>query len=505
MDNSKQRKIGILLSYISIIVSTLIQLLYTPLLIRQLGQSEYGLYSLVSSIIGYLTILDLGFGNAIVVYTAKYNQKGEEEKALKMQGMFKLIFLLIGLIAIILGLVLYFNVNNIFGNTMTTIELSRMKTMMLILTFNLGITFPFSIYSAVITAFEKFTFLKVVSILNTLIKPIIMIPLLFLGFKSIAMCIVITIVNVVILLTNYFYCSYILKNKIKYKGFDKVIFKVIFSYSIWIFLNVIVDKVNWSLDQFILGAVSGTLAVSVYSVASQINSLFVNLSGAISGVMLPKVSKMVASDVSTEELTNEMIKVGRLQFYIIFLLASGFLLIGRDFINIWAGKEYKDSFYVAILLILPACVPLIQNLAISICQAMNKHKFRAYITTAMAFVNAILSYFLAKKFGPIGSAIGTTFAIIVCNIIILNIYYHNNLKLNMIKFWSNIGKIFMPLFGYLMIIGIVKYLIDFGNLWNLLFYGFIYTIGYFIISVKYCANDYESNIIKKLNFRKKVK
>ena len=248
-----------------------------------------------------------------------------------------------------------------------------------------------------------------------------MIPLLFLGFKSIAMCIVITIVNVVILLTNYFYCSYILKNKIKYKGFDKVIFKVIFSYSIWIFLNVIVDKVNWSLDQFILGAVSGTLAVSVYSVASQINSLFVNLSGAISGVMLPKVSKMVASDVSTEELTNEMIKVGRLQFYIIFLLASGFLLIGRDFINIWAGKEYKDSFYVAILLILPACVPLIQNLAISICQAMNKHKFRAYITTAMAFVNAILSYFLAKKFGPIGSAIGTTFAIIVCNIIILNI------------------------------------------------------------------------------------
>ena len=46
---------GAVLSYVSIIISTLIQLIYTPLLIRKLGQSEYGLYSLVASIIGYLT------------------------------------------------------------------------------------------------------------------------------------------------------------------------------------------------------------------------------------------------------------------------------------------------------------------------------------------------------------------------------------------------------------------------------------------------------------------
>ena len=60
MINSNQRKSGVVLSYVSIILNTLIQLLYTPLLIRMLGQSEYGLYSLVSSIIGYLTVLDLG-------------------------------------------------------------------------------------------------------------------------------------------------------------------------------------------------------------------------------------------------------------------------------------------------------------------------------------------------------------------------------------------------------------------------------------------------------------
>ena len=82
MNENKQRKVGAILSYLSIIATTLIQLLYTPLLIKMLGQSEYGLYSLIYSIIGYLTVLDLGFGNAIVVYTTKYRvqKKYKEEK-----------------------------------------------------------------------------------------------------------------------------------------------------------------------------------------------------------------------------------------------------------------------------------------------------------------------------------------------------------------------------------------------------------------------------------------
>ena len=165
MNESNQRKIGAILSYVSIIVNTLIQLLYTPLLIRKLGQSEYGLYSLVASIIGYLTVLDLGFGNAIVVYTAKYRAQNKLEEEKKLHGMFKIVFIIIGIIAGILGLLLYFNVNNIFGNTMTTLEIDKMKIMMLILSFNLMITFSFSIYNSIISAYEKFIFQKLLAIL----------------------------------------------------------------------------------------------------------------------------------------------------------------------------------------------------------------------------------------------------------------------------------------------------------------------------------------------------
>ena len=150
MNESNERKLGAALSYVSIIANTLIQLLYTPLLITKLGQSEYGLYSLIASIIGYLSILDLGFGNAIVVYTAKYRAKKMYDEEKKLHGMFFVVFCIIGVIAGILGLCLYFNINNLFGATMSDAELEKAKVMMLILTFNLVISFIFSVYTSIL-------------------------------------------------------------------------------------------------------------------------------------------------------------------------------------------------------------------------------------------------------------------------------------------------------------------------------------------------------------------
>lgn len=498
MNNSKERKRGAILSYLSIILSTVVQLVYTPLLIRMLGQSEYGLYSLVSSVIGYLTVLDLGFGNAIVVFTAKYRANKEYDKEKKLHGMFLVIFCIIGLIAGLLGLLLYFNVPLLFGKTMTDIELHKAKIMMLILSFNLAVTFPFSIYSSIITAYEKFTFQKVMSILNTLLKPVLMIPLLFLGYKSITMTVVITVANIIVLLSNYFYCKKKLGVNIKFMGFDKKLFKTIFSYSFFIFLGVIVDKVNWSVDQFVLGAVSGTIAVSLYSVASQINTLFVNLSGAMSGVLLPKMSKMIAKNVSNEEITNEFIKVGRIQYLIIFLMASGFTLFGKEFIMAWAGKDFATSYYIAIILILPLCVPLIQNLGISIMQAKNMHKFRSILLALIAIANIFISIPLAKVYGGIGSAIGTSLSLIIGNVIILNIYYHKKVGINVIEFWKSIIKMTIPMIIPIVAIVILMHFVTLHGYVNLIVFGGIYTILYCLNCYFLVMNNYEKNMVNKV-------
>ncbi len=498
MVDANERKKGAILSYISIIIVTLVQLLYTPLLVRKLGQNEYGLYSLLSSIIGYLTVLDFGFGNAIIVYTSKYRSQGKIEEEKKLHGMFLIIFSIIGAIAAIIGFILFLNVNLFFGDTMTEVELTKAKIMMLILTFNLAITFPFSIYSSIITAYEKFTFKKIISILGTLLKPILMIPLLFLNFKAITMTVVITIINILILLLNFLYCRKKLKIDIHFYGFDWKLFKEILSYSIFIFIAVIVDQINWNVDKFILGAVSGTIAVSVYSIASQFNSLFVNLSSALSGVFLPKLSKMAGKGESNKKLTDEMIKIGRIQAYIIFFMLVSFIIFGEKFIILWAGKEYKQSYIIALILIIPLCFELVQNLALNIAQALGKHKFRAINTLIMALGNIIISYFLAKRYGPIGSAVGTALSFIICNVMLMNIYYYKKLKLDVIKFWKNISKIITINFIPIILLLVIMKFIKISGFLGIFVYGALFGILYCINSYFLVMNTYEKELVVNL-------
>jgi O-antigen/teichoic acid export membrane protein len=493
---SNQRKIGAVLSYATIIANTLIQLLYTPFLIRKLGQSEYGLFSLVSSIIGYLTVLDLGFGNAIIVHSTKYRTQGEEKKEIKLYGMFRIIYMIIGVIVGIVGLVLLLNTNNIFGSSLKIEELQKMRIMMLILSFNLFATFSFSLYSSIITSHEQFIFQKIIALINAIAKPCIMIPLLFLGFKSIALCVAITVVNIAVLLSNYIFCRKKLKIKVKFYGFDKKIFRTILTYSFWIFINQIVDKINWSADQFILGAISGTVAVSVYSAASTLNTLFINLSTAISGVMLPKVSKMVAQKASSEKLTEEFIKVGRIQYYIIFLMASGLVIFGKQFIRLWLGDDFEETYAIALILIIPLCFPLIQNLGLSILQAMNKYKFKAVSTFIMSILNIFMSIALVRKYGATGAAVGTAIALVVCNILIINVYYKKIIGLNVVKFWAQIMKM-----TALFMIPAATCAVVVNNLvldsWRKIGIAIAaYSICYGMFAFVFCLNNYEKGIIK---------
>ena len=325
-----QVKFGALLSYVVIVLNMVIGVLYTPILTSKLGQSEYGLYSLVTTVISYLTILDFGFGNAIIIYTAKYRASKDKENEEKLHGMFLIIYTIIGLIAGLIGVILCFNVDKLFGATMTATEINKSRILMGILALNLVITFSFSIFSYIITAYEKFIFSKILNIIRIAINPIIMIILLNMGYKSIALVIVTTILNALVLFINFIYCKTRLKIKFRFGKFDKVLLKAITALSIWVFLNSIIDKVNWTLDQFVLGIVSGTTEVAIYSVASHLITMYINFSIALSGVLLPRIAMMEEKSADDKEYTDLFIRTGRLQYILMALVTTGFLLYGRE-------------------------------------------------------------------------------------------------------------------------------------------------------------------------------
>ncbi len=499
-----QRRAGVMLSYLYIILNTFAVLIYQKVILAVLGESEFGLYQLAASIINYMSVMDLGFNNGIVTYTARYRATDKEDQMKKLHGMFKIIFYGIGIVAVIIGAVITLNVETFFGASMTAEELAKGRVIMAILTVNMGLTFALSIYNAIIIAYEKFIFVKIITIARSLLNPLIMLPLLLVGGDSVTMVIVLSGVNVFCLLLNCFYARAKLGIKVRYSGFDKGIFAEIFAYSIFVFIAEIVDKVNWSIDQIILGVVQGTKQVAVYSVASTYNQLVISLSGCVAGVLLPRVSAMVASKESDSKINALFIKASRIQIYTVIMAYLGFLLVGREFVLWHAGKECLDAYYVALILMGGVLIPLTQSVAITVIKAKNKFKFRAILLFFMAFANVVISVPLAIYFGSIGSALGTGITLLLANVLIINIYYHRSCGINMISYWKNFISMLVRLLPSAAVVYLLQYFIPVAGFLGMVIYGAVFVALYCVSAYYLVMNSYEKDIVNKL-FRKIVR
>lgn len=489
-----QVKAGAVLSYISIFIYIIIGLVYTPIMIRLLGQAEFGLYSLIGALVGYLSILDLGLGNAIIRYTARNRAIGNKEDEYNLNGMFLVIYSIIAIITVAIGAVLYINIDNMFGATLSSMELYKARIMMLLLIFNFAISFPLSIFGSLIQAYEKFIFFKLLAIIKNILTPLIILPILYIGHGAVAMVVIHTVVNVTFLLINMIYCFKVLDVKIYFRKFNWILLSEIAGYSFFIFLNVIVDKIYWSTGQFILGIVSGTVMVAIYALAMQLNTMYIMFSTAVSGVLLPRITMMVANNASEQELSDLMIRMGRIQYIVMALILSGFILFGQAFVNLWAGKNYSEVYYILLLIMIPLTIPLIQNVGIAILQAKNMQGFRSVVYIIIAILNVLVSIPLAKMWGGFGCAIATSTSLIIGNIIIMNIYYHRKIGLNIPLFWKNVLVMTLPI-GIALLCGYgINYLIVPNSIIILGLKIALYTGIYIFIMWFFVLNRYEKEL-----------
>lgn len=492
-----QVKAGAVLNYVIVGLNILTGLLYTPFMLRYLGQNEYGLYSLVASVIAYLTLLDFGFGSAIVRYTAKIRATGTKEDEWSLYGMFLSAYAVLGLLVTIGGIVLYFNTDRMFDRTMTPDELQQARIMMALMVGNLAVTFPLSVFGSIITAYEKFVFQRTITILRILLSTAVLIAVLLMGYKAVTLVVVQTIFSIGTLLINFIYCLYKLKIKIYFKNFNFLLLKEIMIFSWWNFVGAIVDRIYWSTGQFILGIYSGTIAVAIYSLAITMMHLYMSLSTSLNSVLLPRITVLATNKENDKKISDLFIKTGRLQFCVIALVLSGFTIFGQDFITLWAGPDYNMSYFVAIIFFYSITIPLIQNVGLSIMMARGQMKFRAATYLFISLGSLLLQLILVKKYDVIGCAIAIGLAHVIGQWIIMNLYYCKKQNIDIYSFWSNIIKMsYIPIFLTITGILIISH-INIENWGMLCFYGLLFVLLYLPAFWKYSMNEYEKNQIKK--------
>lgn len=422
-----QRKAGVMLAYISEAVKIITGLVYTPIMLRLLGKSEYGLYQLVFSVVSYLGLLSMGFGSSYMRFYSRARAKNDKDGIARLNGMFMTIFLIISLICLTCGSLMIYKIKFIFGDGLTDSEYATARVLMLLMVVNLAVTFPNSVFECNLIANERFIFQKSLALVQSILNPFITLPLLLLGKGSIGMVSVTTVLTIFCFLVNIFYGVRVTKIRFSFRNFDFTLLKEMWVFTFYIFISQIIDQVNWSVDKFLLGRIVGTGAVAIYGVAGQINSMYLQFSTSISNVFIPRVNQIVAKKNDNQELTSIFTRVGRIQFVVMMLVLSVFIFVGHAFVNFWAGAKYEQAYYITLLLIIPVTIPLIQNLGIEIQRAKNMHKSRSLVYLVIAVCNVLLSIPLIYRYGAVGAAIGTAFALVMGNIIFINWYYHRRM------------------------------------------------------------------------------
>lgn len=492
-----QLKLGAILSYVNILAGLAVGLGYTPVMIRLLGQSEFGLYSLIGSLVAYLSVLDMGLGNTIVRYVSKNRAVGDKKSESELNGLFLTVYSVIGLITLIVGSILYFNIENMFGSTLSLDQIERAKIMMILLIFNIAISFPLSVFASLMQAYERFVFLRVFNIISVLLKPVIALPFLFMGYGAVTLVVTATIVNIACLLTNVYYCFKYLDIHFRKGHFEKAFLYEISGYAFFIFLNAIMDKIYWGTGQFILGIVSGTIQVAIYAIAMQFMNMYMQFSNAISGVLLPKVTMMVANGATGKDLTSLMIKIGRLQYIVIGYILVMFFLVGKEFIYLWAGENYLSAYPMILILMVGLLIALIQNAGIAILQAMNLNRYRMTAYTIVAVINIFTSVVLAKIYGGLGCAISTAVALLISTGLIMNRYYHKRIGIDIPLFWKNITHMMPSAFILIILVEVFQMNISLEYSW--LYFAIkvvIYTLIYMILMYFIGMNGYEKNLCR---------
>ncbi|MGE5402085.1 MAG: oligosaccharide flippase family protein [Ignavibacteriales bacterium] len=442
-DSSVQIRMGAMASYLTIFLSIIAGLLYTPWMIRTIGKSDYGLFILVTSFLTYF-VMDFGLGSTIARYISRYRAEEKEVMVKDLLGLTVRIYLILDIVLFFMIIAFYFVIHRIFTE-LSAEELVKFKITYIILGAFSLINLPSMSLNGILIAYERFILLRLCDLFNRLFTIALMILAVFAGYRLLGLVVVNVLVGMSIIIVKLAYLSGKIRIKINLRYKNRALLKELFGFSALVTVIGIAQRLIINITPAILGIFSGTTQIAVFAIGLTFEGYTWTFASSLNGLFLPRVSQMSAKQGSREEITNLMIRVGRLQLIITGLLFVGIITLGREFIILWMGTDFSSSYFVALLLILPETIILTQEIGNTLVFVENSLKYVAILYLASSVVSAAISVMLAPRYGAVGSSAGIFTALILCHVTGMNIIYYKVLKVNIFRFFRECHlKLFLP-------------------------------------------------------------
>lgn len=496
-NDSLKIKYGAVISYVALVINIMAGFLYTPWMVNRIGQADYGIYTLAMSVINFF-LLDFGLSASVARFVSLYRAKGEEDRINKFLGVTEKVYLVIDAVILLVLAVIYFGIDVFFDN-FTAQELIKFKCVYAIVAVYSVANFPFLPLNGIYNGYERFVELKSFDLIGKLVNILTVVLVLLLEHGLYALVLTNVVSQMFVTIVKWIYIKNREKISIKFKNSEEKMLKEIMSFSGWMFIISIAQRFIININPTIIGAIVGPVEVSVYSVGMSIEGYIWTLSNALNGLFLPKVVRLATTETNPDNINRLMIKVGRLQLFIVGAVVCGFVSMGKEFVVLWMGEEFVNSYFIVICMAISGLVTFTQEIANNYLMAINEVKWRVLCFVSSAVVSFLSALILTSVYGAVGTAIATAIGTVSCQIIFMNIVYQKKFKLNITNFFRECHLKFLPVMIIMTVIGFTlqKFLPTQSLVWFFV-KAVVWAVVYVLLSYLFVFNNEEKGLIKKV-------
>ena len=498
LSESKNVKLGIIISYISLVVTIVGNIFVTRYVLSAVGDYNFGLSSFVTSVSVWLTIIGEALTLSFVRFaTIEQKNYGSENQT---KTLFNLIFKVLAAIIIVgAGITLLVcRLNNVLLFNYPKESSDILYVLFVFSIIQIGMSTAFTLYPIVVNYRRKFVFSKGMVLLVNILTFFGHWLFAYLTKNIVYVALTGIIVTGINLFTQFLYVKLALKEKGFYKTkiVDKTLLRSLTIFSGILILDIIVGQLNNHIDKTILGVMGRPEDVTIYQIGQQFSSYLVLLSASIAAVFIPITNEYVVHN-QNDKINDLFIKVSRLQIIVISTVVFGFLTCGREFIFLWLGEGKLASYYIGAAWLFIFLCPETMNFTLEVQRARNKHFFRFFAFLLLAFINIGLTILFIHLFPKdkviYACLLGSVIGCILSNWIALNLYNGIKMKLPIPKYlmylFIHIGA-GLACFGVVYLIYRFTPLYNSHNYWMLFFLkGFLFVLLYgallFIFDGKY--------------------
>jgi len=425
-------KINALSNWGGLGVNILIGFLLTPAILNHLGEKRFGIWMLVSSIVGYFGLLQLGVGTAVLRYVPLYQAQQDKEKVSAIVSTGMAFFSAVGFLIFILTFV--------FGGQIAAYFKGGEDLKLLIQLVGLAsaLECPSLIFDAAIRGYENFVLVNLLGIFTSIVRGAGIATCIFMDYGLKAMGWTLVIVSFVSLLTKGLAFKYRCRDaKLSLRKADLLMLKSLLFYGSMIMVGGAGGLLRTQSSKLVVGKMISLEAVGILGVFVLLMRYYQSLIWALTKVLMPRFSYLSGRDAD-EQMTTLFFRSTRYATIISGCFALLLWITGPAFLRLWTkNTNISNSIAPLIILTTGMLVSLSHRTGVELLYGLGKQKQEAVFSLLEGIFVLIFSLLLSRKIGLSGAAIGMALPLLVVRGLIQPLYVCALLK---VGFWQYYRK-----------------------------------------------------------------